>query len=331
MSQPPPLALSLPIAGVDPREGVDLARTAAERGYTAVWGSEVQGPDAFTTLGALAVATDLDLGVAVVPAQTRTALVLAMSAISLAELSQGRFTLGIGASSELIVERWAGQPFDRPLTAVRETVAALKPVLAGERTELQGEVISIGGYRAHATPPGGRVPLVVGALNPKACRAVGEMQVDGVCLNQLAPHHVPMVLDEVARGAGGTLPDDYQVVARLFCAVTDDVPAARELVKATFAPYILARAYNRFYRWLGYEEAADGVLAAKGDRRAMAAAISDELVDEVFCLGTVSQVAAKVAAYCEAGVTTPVIHPLALGREQAEATLWPLAEAWSTA
>jgi probable F420-dependent oxidoreductase len=328
VSDLPPLALSLPLAGVDARDGIDLAREAADRGYAAVWAAEVQGPDAFTTLGALAVTTDLDLGVAVVPAQTRTALVLGMSAISLAELSRGRFTLGIGASSELIVERWAAQPFDRPLTAVRETVAALKPVLAGERSDSAGEVVSLGGYKPHATPPGGPVPLVLGALNPRSCRAVGEMEVDGVCLNQMAPHHVPLILDQVADGAGGTLPDDYRVIARLFCAVTDDIPTAREAIKATFAPYLLASAYNRFYRWMGYEEAAEGVLAARGDRQAMMTALSDELVDELFCLGSPDEVAAKVADHCEAGVTTPVIHPVARGRQQAEAMLWPLAEAW---
>lgn len=328
MSPLPALALSLPVAGVDAHDGVALAQAAATHGYAAVWASEVQGPDAFTTLGALAVTTDLELGVAVVPAQTRTAVVLGMTAVSLAELSGGRFTLGIGASSELIVERWAGQPFDRPLTAVRDTVAAVRPVLAGERATHDGEVVSIGGYRPHATPPGGRVPLVLGALNPRSCRMVGELGVDGVCLNQLAPHHVPLVLEHVAAGAGGSLPSEFRVIARLFCAVTDDVPTARQVVKATFAPYLLTAAYNRFYRWMGYEDEAAGVLAAQGDRAAMAAAISDRLVDDLFCLGTAEAVAGKVAAYCDAGVTVPVVHPLADGREQAEATLWAVADAW---
>ncbi len=325
----PPLALSLPIAGVDARTGVDLARAAASEGYSAVWTSEVQGPDAFTTLGALAVATDLDLGVAVVPAQTRSAFVLGMTAVSLAELSGGRFTLGIGASSELIVARWGQLSYDRPLTAVTDTVAAIRPILAGERADHDGEVVAIDGYRPHATPPGGRVPLVLGALNPRSCRTVGALGVDGVCLNQLAPHHVPLLLEQIADGAGHELPDDYRVVARLFCAVTDDVAAARELVKATFAPYLLASAYNRFYRWMGYEDEAQGVIDAKGDKAAMAAALSDRLVDDLFCLGTPEEVAGKIAAYCDAGVTVPVIQPLAFGREQAEATLWPVAQAWS--
>jgi probable F420-dependent oxidoreductase len=324
----PALALSLPLTGVDARTAVDVAREAEQRGYAACWNAEVQGPDAFTTLGALAVATDLELGVAVVPAQTRSAFVLGMTAVSLAELSGGRFSLGIGASSEVIVDRWAGQPFDKPLTAVRETVEALRPVLAGERSTFAGERVRLGGYKPHAVPPGGRVPLILGALNPRSCRLVGELGVDGIALNQLAPHHVPQVLEQVAAGAGGSLPDGFRVVARLFCAVTDDVPAARQLVKAVFAPYIATSVYNRFYRWMGYEEEAQAVLDAAGDRQAMAAAISDRVIDDLFCLGTPDDVAARIAAYHEAGVTVPVVAPLSLGREQAESTLWAIADAW---
>jgi probable F420-dependent oxidoreductase len=324
----PALAVSLPLTGVDARSAIDVAREAQQRGYAACWTSEVQGPDAFTTLGALAVATDLELGVAVVPAQTRTAVVLGMSAVSLAELSGGRFTLGLGASSEVIVGRWAGQPFDRPLTAVRETVEAIRPILAGERSTHDGTLVRVGGYKPHASPPGGRVPLVLGALNPRSCRMVGELGVDGVALNQLGPGHVAPILAQVAEGAGQPLPPDFTVVARLFCAVTDDVPAARQAVKAVFAPYLATRAYNAFYRWMGFEQEAQGVLDAGGDRGAMAAALSDRLVDELFCLGDADEVAAKVAAYTDAGVTVPVIQPLAFGREQAEATLWALADAW---
>lgn len=323
------LAFTLPLTGVDARSGIEVAREAERRGFTGCWTAEVQGPDAFTTLGALAVATDLELGVAVVPAQTRTAPTLGMSAVSLAELSGGRFTLGIGASSEVIVQRWSGQRFDKPLTAVRETVAALQPMLRGERATVDGEIVQVGGYKPHAPPPGGRVPLVLGALNPRSCRMVGELGVDGVCLNQLAPHHVPLVLEQVAEGAGGQLPEDFRVIARLFVGVTDDVPAMRQVVKAVFGPYIATSVYNRFYRWMGYEDVADAVLAAEGDRDAMAAAVTDELIDELFCLGTAEEVAQKVRRYVDAGVTVPVLAPLSFGREQAESTLWAVADAYT--
>ena len=322
-----PLAVSLPLTGVDARAGTDVVRRAADWGYTACWASEVQGPDAFTQLGALAVTTDLDLGVAVVPVQTRTPMVLGMTALTLAELSGGRFSLGIGASSELIVENWAGQPFDRPLTHVRETFEALRPLLRGERSSYDGRYVRMSGYRPHATPDE-PVPCYLGALNQRSLRMVGEVGADGLCLNQMGPRHVPIMLDKVREGAGGTLPNDFGVVARLFCMVTDDVPAARTIVKHVFAPYIATSVYNRFYRWMGYEQEAEAVLAAGRDREQMAAAVSDELVDEIFCLGTPGAIAERIGEYVDAGVTVPVVQPLAMDAEGAAQTLRAIGKAW---
>ena len=315
-----PLAISLPLNGVGARSGVEAAQRAVDHGYTAAWLAEVQGPDAFTQLGALAVTTDLDLGVAVVPASTRTPMVLGMTAVTLSQLSGGRFTLGIGASSELIVSQWAGQPFDKPLTTVRETYEALRPMLRGERTTFDGERVEVHGYRPHATPEP-HVPLYLGALNKKSLGMVGELGADGLCLNQMGPQHVPQMLDLVREGAGGSLPDDFGVVARLFCMVVDDVDFGRAIVKHTFGPYIATSVYNRFYRWMGYEEEAQAVLDADGDRNAQAEAISDRLVDDIFLIGPAEAVAERVGEFVEAGVTVPVIQPMAADLDQAE-SMW---------
>lgn len=324
------LAMSLPLTGVDARTGVSIARRMRDVGYGAVWASEVQGPDAFTQLGALAVTTDLDLGVAVVPVQTRTPMVLGMTAVSLAELSQGRFALGIGASSEVIVDGWAGRPFDRPLSDVRETYQALRPMLRGERTTFEGERLRVRGYRPHATPDP-PVPLYLGALNQRSLEMVGELGADGICLNQMGPGHVGPMLDLVRKGAeraGTTLPADFGVVARLFCMVTDDHDAGRTMVKHVFGPYIATSVYNRFYRWMGYEREAQAVLDAGRDREAQAAAISDGLVDDLFCIGTPEEVATRIADFTAAGVTVPVVQPLAMGAEQAEQMLAAIASSW---
>jgi probable F420-dependent oxidoreductase len=318
---------SLPAPSIDPRAGIELARELQDLGYGAAWLAEVQGPDAFTQLGALAVATDLELGVAVVPAQTRTPMVLGMSALTLSQLSGGRFSLGIGASSEVIVSGWAGQPFDKPLTTVRETFEALRPMLRGERTTYEGERVQVHGYRPHTTPEA-PVPLYLGALNTRSLQMVGELGADGICLNQMGTQHVPQMLDLVREGAGGELPDGFGVVARLFCMVVDDPAFGRAVVKHTFAPYIATSVYNRFYRWMGYEDEAQGVLDAGRDRDAQAAAISDRLVDDVFLIGTAEEVAERIRAFVDAGVTVPVVAPMAADLEQTAATYRAIAAAW---
>ncbi len=326
-----PLAMSVGVAGATPREDVELARRAQDWGYAAAWAAEVDGPEAFSMLGALATTTDLDLGVAVVPVQTRTAFVLANAALTVSGLSDGRFVLGIGASSDVVVSRFGGQPFRRPLAHVRETVAALRPALAGERTTFHGAHVDIGGYR-YPKPVPTPVPLYLGSLNPRSLRMAGEL-ADGVCFNQMAPHHVPRMLAEVTAGAtaaGRELPTDFPVMARLFCLVTDDVAGAREMVRHVFAPYVATSVYNRFYRWMGFDQEAGAIAAAAeaGDRAAMAAAFSDRLLDDLFVVGSADHVAARVAEYVDAGVTVPAIAPIAAGAEQAAATLQALGRAW---
>src|SRR6266498_163727 len=234
-----PLAVTAPLAGCTVRESLEIAQRTRDWGYRAVWASEVDGPDAFTLLGALAATTDMDLGVGVVAVQTRTVFTLGMTAVSLAQLTGGRFTLGIGASSEVLVSRFGGQPFDKPLSNVREMVSALRPILRGERSSFDGRYVRIGGYKTPSAPPA-PVPLFLGSLNPRSLRMAGEL-ADGLCVNQVAPKHVPLMLDEVRAGAssaGRELSSPFPVMARLFCMVTDDAPSARQIVKMIFAPYV---------------------------------------------------------------------------------------------
>lgn len=325
-----PLAVTAPLSGCTARETLEVVRGARDWGYRSVWASEVDGPDAFTLLGALAATTDLDLGVGVVPVQTRTAFTLGMTAVSLAQLTGGRFALGIGASSEVLVGRFGGQPFDRPLRHLREAALALRPILRGERSTFEGRYVRVGGYKP-PTPPPAPVPLFLGSLNPRSLRLAGEL-ADGLCVNQVGPHHLPAMLEEVRAGAkaAGRELGDLPVMARLFCAVTDDVPAARAAVARTFSVYVATSVYNRFYRWMGYQEEAEAIAraAAAKDRDAMAAAFTERMVSDLFLIGDAGAVAARLREYVDAGVTVPVVAPLAQGAGAAAATLREIARAW---
>jgi probable F420-dependent oxidoreductase len=325
------LAVNATLPGLTAKDSLDVVRRAWDWGYRAAWGAEVDGPDAFTTLGALAATTDYELGVGVLPVQTRTVFIIGMSAVSMGQLTGGRFSLGVGASSEVLVSRFGGQPFDRPLTHLREAVEALRPILRGERSTFDGRYVTIGGYKT-PTPPPSPVPLFLGSLNPKSLRMAGELG-DGLCINQIAPHHVPAMLDEVRAGAkeaGRELPSDFPVMARLFSLVTDDAPAARQILKMVFAPYVATSVYNRFYRWMGYEEEAEAIAQASAakDREGMAKAFSDRIAHDLFVVGTADEVVARLREYVDAGVTIPVIAPLAPAPDVAAETLKAIGERW---
>jgi probable F420-dependent oxidoreductase len=317
------LAVSLPMAGVPLPDSVAIVREATQWGYSAAWASEVAGPDFATLLGAVSVATDVDLGVAVVPVQTRSPWLLAATASSLSHLSGGRFSLGLGTSSEVIVSKWSGIPFERPLARLRETVEVVRAMLGGERVSVDGEFFSTSGYRIFAPPPA-PVPIIVGALNERSLRQAGAIG-DGLALNQVAAEDVAGMLDQWRAGAeeAGRSVEGQPVVDRLFCLVTDQAAEAREFLRSFFAPYVATTVYNKFYRAHGFEEEADAVVAAMkaGDRAAAAAAVSDRLLDAVTAVGDADAVAARVQAYVDAGVTVPAIACLGLGRDDHVRTL----------
>jgi probable F420-dependent oxidoreductase len=306
------LAASLPV----PPDLPACQRVAARAevlGYDSVWIADTgAGPDAFVVAAAAAqVTTSIRLGTAIVPVYTRAPAVLAAGAGSAAQLAPGRFVLGIGASSETIVERWGGVPFRRPLARMRETTGVLRAMLAGERVTFEGRTIRTSGFRL-VSPPPRPVPIYLAALMPPMLELAGEI-ADGVVLNMMPVDAVPRMLAHVRRGAerAGRDPAALEIVARFQTIVTDDRPAARAALRHMFGPYFATSVYNRFVAWCGFAEEAAAIAqtwTAK-DRSANFAAVTDEMIDRIAVIGTAAECRAQLAAFAEAGITTPMVSP----------------------
>ena len=306
------LGLTLPLGGA--QEAVPMARFAREHGYEELWLAEVAGGDAYAIAGALAIgAPGMRIGTAVVPAQTRTPMVHAMAGMTLSQLTSGNFILGIGLSSPNIVRDWAGQPYDKPLTRMREHVQVLRKMLSGEKTDFAGKTLSAKRFKLGGALPG-PVPIYLGALNEQALRMTGEL-CDGVILNMVPEHALPQLLGAVRAGAeaAGRDPNEIEVIARLHVVMTDDVTAGRTLIRNVFGAYAATPGYNRAFEWMGFAEQAQQIRErfAKGDRAGVAAAVTDDLCDALAVIGSADAVRARVRAYAEQGIDVPVINPIA--------------------
>jgi probable F420-dependent oxidoreductase len=248
----------------------------------------------------------------VIPAYTRTPPVIASAAASCAELAPGRFVLGIGASSETIVNAWSGITWGRPLTRVRETVETVRAILAGERTAIDGKTLSSRGYRLLMRTPSPSIPIHVGALMPPMLNLAGEI-ADGVTLNMMPVAAVPRMLAQVRAGAERAGKDfsRIEVVARFQACVTDDKASARAVIRQFFGPYFATSVYNRFVEWCGYEAEAREIFDAwkAKDRGRNVAAVTDQMIDEIAIIGSAEECRDRVAAFVAAGVTTPMISP----------------------
>ena len=137
------------------------------------------------------------------------------------------------------------------------------------------------------------------------------------------PRALPDILAAYRRGAerAGRDASDDEVVCRLMVGVHDDRDAARNMVRIGFTGYFAQPVYNAYLRWYGFEKEAEELARAfaAGDRKASAAALTDEVIDSIAVLGTEDECRARIAEYVAGGVTTPVLAPLAGDRATAEA------------
>lgn len=317
------LGITLPAPFLTASQSVELAVRAEQQwGYRAVWLAETNSAESFALAGAVAQATEsLEIGTAIVPVYNRTPAVLAMAAGTLAQLSGDRFVLGLGTSSHAIIEGWNGVAFEAPLGRVRESVAILRQALAGEKTDLEGKTLRSRGFRL-AMRPAERLRIYLAGLRERMLGLAGEIG-EGLIINMMPVESMPRILGAYRAGAerAGRNADSDDVVARFQVAVTDDPESARNMVRAGFAGYVATPVYNKFFSWLGFDGVAHDVAAAfaRGDRKATAAAMSNELVDAIAIIGSADECREKLAAFVEAGVTTPVLAPLAPNPAAAEA------------
>jgi probable F420-dependent oxidoreductase len=288
----------LPLPGVPLADHGELVRRAEAAGYTDLWTGETSGPDGFTPLSLSAAWTErVRLGTGVVGVFQRGPALLAQEAAALADASRGRFVLGIGSSSDRIVEGWNDIPFEKPLSRVRETLEFLRIALAGERTAT--------GFKLE-TAPAHRVPIVLAALRGKMLELAVE-RAEGAFSNFLPLAGLPQVAAQVKDAPAG-----FELLCRFFC-----IPGEREqiepLARFMFSSYATVPVYTEFFRWLGYGDRIDPMVAAwqAGDRKAAAEAAPWEVIEETFVLGSTEQMKERLDAFVEGGVTLPVLMLIA--------------------
>ncbi|MDG4811194.1 LLM class F420-dependent oxidoreductase [Micromonospora sp. WMMD1120] len=295
--------MTVPLGGIALAQHDTVYAALDRAGFTDVWSSEVAGTDAFTPL-ALAAAWQprLRLGTAVAPVFTRGPGLLAMSAATVAEAAPGRFALGIGASSPVLVRDWNAVPFEEPFRRTRDVLRFLRAALNGETVDGAFDTFTVRRFtleRPPAVPP----PILLAALRPGMLR-LAAAEADGVILNWLGADDVPQALAELGQRRSG-----FEVAARIFVCPTEDASYARALGRRLITSYLTVPAYAEFHRWLGRDE----VLApmwrawAAGDRRGAGAAVPDDVVDALVLHGSPQRCRDQVRCYAEAGVDVPVL------------------------
>jgi len=303
--------MTIPFGGVPLHAHRAWIEELVDLGYTDVWTAESDGADGFTPLAmAAAWAPQLRLGTAIAPAYTRGPALMAQTAAALADAAPGRFALGVGASSDVIVERWNGIAYDRPYRRVRDMVRFLRAALSGEKVTEEYDTFTVRGFRLGRVPEQ-PPPIYVAGLRSGMLRLAGR-EGDGAILNWLSADDVATAAAEVGPGK--------EIVVRIFVVPTDNADKAREIGRRMITSYLNVTAYAEFHRWLGRGPLLQPMWDAwaAGDRKAALAAVPDQVVDDLVVHGSPEACREHVARYVANGTTVPALLVVPTGDDLAE-------------
>ncbi len=309
--------------GITP-PGVDRASLAyiadAERlGVDSVWVPEAWMYDALTPLGYLAAITErVRLATGVVQLGARSPAMLAMSALALQAMSDGRFVLGVGTSGPQVMEGWHGVAFDRPVRRTREEIEIIRTIAAGDRLEYDGEVHRLplpdsAGRALRSPVAGAEIPIHVASMGPANLALTGEL-ANGWIGTAFLPESADVFLDPIRDGAAtaGRSIDDIELSVAASLEFTDDIEAAGRRHAAGYAFTIGAMGspstnfYNQAFARQGFGDAIEQVHALwqAGDRDAARDAVPIEIGLHTNLVGDDAAVTERLRRYRSAGIDT---------------------------
>lgn len=304
--------------GPNPAEIVDLVILAERLGYESAWVAEGHGGDQFAILAACAMRTSrILLGTSISSVFVRTAPTIAMAASTVADLSGGRFILGLGSSHKAQVGPEHGVAYAKPLTRTRETVAFVRELIRAGRARIEGDTVRIENFELWYAPRHRDVPVYLSAVFAKGIALCGEL-ADGIILTRSTLRTAAPVRAQLAAAArlAGRDPATIEVTTLLPTSVGETRDAAMAALRPGLAFYLgFFPRYNRMMAEHGFATEAAAIADAwqRGDRDAAERAVSDAMIDETSIAGTPEQCRARLEAYRQSGIDVPIVSPFARG------------------
>ncbi|MEM7008493.1 MAG: LLM class flavin-dependent oxidoreductase [Thermodesulfobacteriota bacterium] len=308
-------------------ELIEFAKLAEALGYDSIWVPEMWGRDAFSILGLLAAHTkEIKLATGIIPIYSRSAAVIAQTIATLDEISEGRMILGLGTSGPLVIEKWHGVPFQKPLQTTREYVEIIRMVLNSERVNYEGEIFNLKNFRLQFKPIRNDLPIFIAAMGEKNIRLTGEL-ADGWIPFLVPPGYLEngkTLLDEGAQKS-----DNKRIVEinpYIPAAVSGDVDLATDVIREYIAYYVggMGTYYHKAMIRYGYKSEADKIVEAwkNGDKKSALESVTSEMMQDLSVCGSAQNAKLKIKQYIDHGADLPIIlFPPKASRELVRETM----------
>jgi len=289
-----------------------LAELAESHGFGCVWGGEANNKDPTVMLAAVAAVTSrMKIGSAVYHILGRTPATLALQAAGLAELSQGRFLLGVGVSNPTIA-KWHGLTLDHPLGRVQEYLEIVRRALRGEKVDFQGKYFSCSSFKMAFNAADRPMPMYLAAFGDNMSRLAGQI-ADGVLINMANPAEIRRIVAQVREGAvaAGKDPGSAEIICKVRCSVAHSYGAAREALSHALTYYALADYYRDLLGRMGFGAEVEAMRAAwkSGGFHAARKLVTERLFSGLPLVAATSarEVLEQIRPYAEAGATRIIL------------------------
>lgn len=334
------LGINLSYSGKQIQLPLDLVKKAEQLGYDSVWTAEAYGSDAVTpATWILANTKTIKVGTAIMQMPARTPAMAAMTAMTLDQLSNGRFIIGLGASGPQVVEGWHGVPYGKPITRTREYIQIIQKIMAREEpVTFDGKVYQLP-IKGEGTTGLGKplisilqaspsIPIYTAAITPAGLSCAAEV-ADGTFPVWMSPEKFSTIGSYLERGfaktGGKKSLANFDVAPRVPVSMGEDIKACRAPVKAFLALYIGGMGarnknfYNDYASRMGYEEAAHIIQNhyLAGEKDAAQAAVPDALVDEISLIGPPGRIRERAQDWKKAAAKNEV-GTMIIDTQQAE-------------
>ncbi len=290
----------------------EQARRAEAAGIDCVWTPELFRSSVTQATWLAANTETVGIATGIAWAFTRSAFILAVSALDIDEMSGGRFRLGLGAGVKRLNETWHNAEYGKPATHLRETIQATRQIMSqassGQPIRFEGEYLDIeikGWVRPHRAVRDG-VPIYTAAMQEGMCRMAGDV-ADGLIGHPMCPvrwvDEVVIPSFEKGLARSGRSRSGLDFLPTVCCAIDDDEARAIEAARRTIAFYATVRTYRPLWEMHDFadEAAAAGEAFRRGDLAAVPAAIPDEMVEAYSAAGPLDKVRARVEEMAERG------------------------------
>ena len=318
---------------------IDRINYAESLGYDSIWTAEAYGADAVTPAAWILAQTDkIKVGTSIMQMPARSPACCAMTAMTLSQLSNGRFIVGLGASGPQVVEGWHGVAYGRPITRTKEYISIMKKVFAREApVEHDGFHYSLPYSGDDGTGLGKPlksilqadkdIPIYTASITPNGLAGSAEV-ADGVFPIWMDPAKPEVLLPHIEKGLAksGRTMMEYDIAPFITCIMGDDINACRQPIKGNMALYIGGMGardknfYNDYCKALGFEDAAVKIqdLYLSGKKDEAMASVPDELVDACHLVGPAEHIREQLARWKEAGANG-IVGSMLIGSGQSEA------------